>query len=217
MPRDGRSTARIPVSTKTTWKASSPAPTVARRAADKAPAVLDARPGRPLPADPRLPRCGQRHHAACHAAGRADAGRAHPGWRARRTGIRLQRSGHAGDRRRGTWRRAGGDHRRTASAFRREGDDIIVELPVTLQEAVLGATLEVPTIGGPVRLTIPPNSGPARGSGSADGGSQATGHQFVELHPVLPPVRSRNWPSSCGAGSRATAGSACRHGDRVMV
>ena len=28
--------------------------------------------------------------------------------------------------------------------FRREGDDIIVELPVTLQEAVLGTTLEVP-------------------------------------------------------------------------
>ena len=30
---------------------------------------------------------------------------------------------------------------------------------MTLQEAVLGTTLEVPTIKGPVRLTIPPNSG----------------------------------------------------------
>ena len=40
-------------------------------------AVLDARPGRPVPAHARLPRCGQRHHPPRHAAGRADAGRAH--------------------------------------------------------------------------------------------------------------------------------------------
>ena len=70
--------------------------------------------------------------------------------------------------------------------FRREGDDIIVELPVTIQEAVLGATLEVPTIKGKVRLTIPPNSGTGtrlrlRGRGIHQG------HQFVQLHVVLPP------------------------------
>ncbi len=70
--------------------------------------------------------------------------------------------------------------------FRREGDDIIVELPVTVQEAVLGATLEVPTIKGKVRLTIPPNSGTGtrlrlRGRGIHQG------HQFVQLHVVLPP------------------------------
>src|ERR1700712_3259204 len=39
--------------------------------------------------------------------------------------------------------------------FHREGDDIIVDLPVTLQEAVLGASLEVPTVRGAVRLAIP--------------------------------------------------------------
>ena len=70
--------------------------------------------------------------------------------------------------------------------FRREGDDIIVELPVTVQEAVLGTTLEVPTIKGKVRLTIPPNSGTGtrlrlRGRGIHQG------HQFVQLHVVLPP------------------------------
>jgi DnaJ-class molecular chaperone len=42
--------------------------------------------------------------------------------------------------------------------FRREGDDILLDLPVTLKEAVLGARVEVPTIGGPVTLTIPPRS-----------------------------------------------------------
>jgi DnaJ-class molecular chaperone len=71
--------------------------------------------------------------------------------------------------------------------FRREGDNIIVELPVTIQEAVLGATLEVPTIKGKVRLTIPPNSGSGtrlrlRGRGIHHG------HQFVQLHVVLPPA-----------------------------
>ncbi len=71
--------------------------------------------------------------------------------------------------------------------FRREGDDIIIELPVTIQEAVVGATLEVPTIKGKVRLTIPPNSGSGtrlrlRGRGIHEG------HQFVQLHIVLPPT-----------------------------
>jgi DnaJ-class molecular chaperone len=72
--------------------------------------------------------------------------------------------------------------------FRREGDDIIVELPVTLQEAVLGATLEVPTIKGPVRLTIPPNSGAGTRLRLRGRGIEGKGHQFVELHPVLPPA-----------------------------
>jgi DnaJ-class molecular chaperone len=72
--------------------------------------------------------------------------------------------------------------------FRREGDDIIVELPVTLQEAVLGTTLEVPTIKGPVRLTIPPNSGAGTRLRLRGRGIEGKGHQFVELHPVLPPA-----------------------------
>ena len=70
--------------------------------------------------------------------------------------------------------------------FRREGDDIIVELPVTIQEAVLGASLEVPTIKGPVRLTIPPNSGTGTRLRLRGRGIEGKGHQFVELHPVLP-------------------------------
>ena len=72
--------------------------------------------------------------------------------------------------------------------FRREGDDIVVELPVTLQEAVLGASLEVPTIKGPVRLTIPPNSGTGTRLRLRGRGIEGKGHQYVELHPVLPPA-----------------------------
>jgi DnaJ-class molecular chaperone len=43
--------------------------------------------------------------------------------------------------------------------FRREGKDIHLDLPVSLREAVLGTAIEVPTIKGDVRVTIPPGSG----------------------------------------------------------
>ncbi len=70
--------------------------------------------------------------------------------------------------------------------FRRVGDDILIELPVTLQEAVLGTSVEVPTVKGAVRVTIPAGSGHGtklrlRGRG-VNGGSQV-----VELRLVLPP------------------------------
>ncbi|MGZ8283768.1 MAG: J domain-containing protein, partial [Allosphingosinicella sp.] len=42
--------------------------------------------------------------------------------------------------------------------FRREGDHIRLDLPVTLDEAVLGAKVRVPTVDGPVMLSIPKGS-----------------------------------------------------------
>ena len=70
--------------------------------------------------------------------------------------------------------------------FKRQGDDIVIELPVSLREAVVGTTLEVPTISGKVRLTIPPGSGTGtrlrlRGRGIREG------HQYVQLQVVVPP------------------------------
>ena len=69
--------------------------------------------------------------------------------------------------------------------FRRDGNDIVLELPVTLKEAVLGAKVEVPTISGPVTLTIPPHSADGarlrlRGRG-VNGG-----HQIVVLKVLTP-------------------------------
>ncbi len=69
--------------------------------------------------------------------------------------------------------------------FRREGDDIIITLPVSLREAVLGASVEVPTVKGHVKLRIPPASGTGtrlrlKGRGIGEG------HQFVDLTVVLP-------------------------------
>lgn len=42
--------------------------------------------------------------------------------------------------------------------FRVSGHDLYLDLPLAPWEAVLGATAEVPTLGGPVRLKIPPNT-----------------------------------------------------------
>ena len=42
--------------------------------------------------------------------------------------------------------------------FRREGDDLHLELPVAVHEAVLGVRVEVPSLDGPLRLTIPPGT-----------------------------------------------------------
>lgn len=72
--------------------------------------------------------------------------------------------------------------------LRREGDDIVVELPVTISEAVLGASLEVPTIKGNVRLTIPPGSGTGTRLRLRGRGIGANGHQYVELKLVHPPA-----------------------------
>jgi DnaJ-class molecular chaperone len=70
--------------------------------------------------------------------------------------------------------------------FRREGNDIIIELPVAITEARLGGGVHVPTIGGTVNLTIPPlsNSGTRL---RLKGRGIAGGHQYVELKIVLPP------------------------------
>jgi DnaJ-class molecular chaperone len=69
--------------------------------------------------------------------------------------------------------------------FRREGNDVVMDLPVSLKEAVLGATVEVPTIHGRVRLSIPPGSGTGTRL-RLKGRGIGTGHQFVLLRPVLP-------------------------------
>jgi DnaJ-class molecular chaperone len=74
--------------------------------------------------------------------------------------------------------------------FRREGDDVRLALPVTLDEAVRGAKVKVPTVDGPVMLTVAPGSGSGKvlrlkGKGfSKKGGGR--GDQLVTLEIELP-------------------------------
>ncbi|MFO1106684.1 MAG: DnaJ C-terminal domain-containing protein [Amaricoccus sp.] len=75
--------------------------------------------------------------------------------------------------------------------FHRKDDDIHLDLPVTLKEAVLGGRVEVPTISGPVSLTVPAGSNTGkvmrlRDKGVLDPKSGRRGHQFVTLKVVLP-------------------------------
>jgi DnaJ-class molecular chaperone len=69
--------------------------------------------------------------------------------------------------------------------FRRIGDDVVMDLPITLREAVLGASIEVPTIEGKVRLKIPPNSDTGKRMRLAGRGI-AGGNQVVVLKVELP-------------------------------
>ncbi len=74
--------------------------------------------------------------------------------------------------------------------FRREGNDIHVELPVTLQEAVLGTRAQVPTPRGSVTMTIPKHSDTGtrlrlRGRGVAAHGGQPAGDEYVTLTVVI--------------------------------
>jgi DnaJ-class molecular chaperone len=97
--------------------------------------------------------------------------------------------------------------------FVRKGADIHLELPVSLPEAVLGAAIEVPTIDGPVRLTVPAgaNSGHTfrlRGRGVA-GPAGGRGDQYVRLLVMLPERSDpelgaflRRWAQKQGYGVR---------------
>jgi DnaJ-class molecular chaperone len=42
--------------------------------------------------------------------------------------------------------------------FRRRGADVHADLPLTLAEAILGAEIAVPTLGGPVKVKVPPGT-----------------------------------------------------------
>jgi DnaJ-class molecular chaperone len=73
--------------------------------------------------------------------------------------------------------------------FRRDGDDILITLPITLDEAVLGGRVQVPTIDGDVALTIPKGSNGGkvmRLRGRGVRGRDGLGDQLVELRIVVP-------------------------------
>ena len=75
--------------------------------------------------------------------------------------------------------------------WRREGDDILTALPISLSEAVLGSRVEAETLDGPVMLTVPAGASSGRklrlrGRGLAGAGGKR-GDQYVELRIVLPP------------------------------
>lgn len=76
--------------------------------------------------------------------------------------------------------------------FTVDGGDVTLVLPVTPWEAALGASVKVPTLGGAVNLTIPPNAQSGKKLRLKGRGlpGKPPGDQYVLLQIVLPPVDS---------------------------
>jgi DnaJ-class molecular chaperone len=101
--------------------------------------------------------------------------------------------------------------------FKREGADIEVELPVSIDEAVLGAKIKAPTVDGPVTVTVPPGASSGtrlrlRGKGVASKRGKK-GDQYLRLKIVLPEAPDtelsdfiREWAERNPSDARRKAG-----------
>ncbi len=80
--------------------------------------------------------------------------------------------------------------------YKRDEDDIFLEVPLTITEAILGCKKEIPTIHGNVVLTIPANSNNAdrqrlKGKGVHNESNRRTGDMYVILKVVSPSKLNR--------------------------
>ena len=105
--------------------------------------------------------------------------------------LRLKGKGQAGI--------GGGEHGdalveirvRAHSDYERDGDNVHLSLPISIDEAILGAKIEVPTISGTVNLSIPKGTSSGRkfrlrGKGVHNTTTGATGDQIVTVSIILP-------------------------------
>lgn len=108
-------------------------------------------------------------------------------------GTRLRLAGKGGPDRRGG---PAGDlyvvlHVRPHPVFQRQGSDVVMEFPVTLAQAALGAEVEVPTLEGTARLKVAPGTQThtflrLRGKGLPDPEGGGRGDQLVRVIVVTP-------------------------------
>jgi molecular chaperone DnaJ len=75
--------------------------------------------------------------------------------------------------------------------FRREGDDIYVEVPLSFVQAALGADLEVKTLWGAEKLHVPPGTQPGenfrlRGKGMPRMGKRTKGDEVIVVRVIVP-------------------------------
>jgi DnaJ-class molecular chaperone len=73
----------------------------------------------------------------------------------------------------------------------RDGNDLRMDLPITLQEAVIGGKVPVPTLTGTVSLSVPAGSNTGsvlrlKGKGIPAHGGEAAGDMYVKLVVTLP-------------------------------
>ncbi|RLC80547.1 MAG: molecular chaperone DnaJ, partial [Chloroflexi bacterium] len=75
--------------------------------------------------------------------------------------------------------------------FRREGNDIYLELPINIVQAALGDEVEIPTLDGPEKFVIPPGTQPGqsfrlRGKGIPKLHRNGRGDMYVTIKVVIP-------------------------------
>ena len=80
-------------------------------------------------------------------------------------------------------------HYELPEGVRAEGDNLVIDLPITILEAVKGGPVEVPTPDGPVRLKVPAGVTGGQRLRIKDRGlphKGGRGHLYVVLRPTLP-------------------------------
>lgn len=80
--------------------------------------------------------------------------------------------------------------------LKREGDDLHMEVPVTVKEAVAGGIITIPTVDGPVKLKVPPRSQNGRilrlkGKGAPNPKTKRRGDLLVKLVVKVPETDNR--------------------------
>lgn len=83
-------------------------------------------------------------------------------------------------------------HVRPHPYFRREGQDVHMDLNISLTEAIFGAKVQTATVDGPVSLTIPPGSNTGKVMRLKGKGVGGQGDQFVRLLVVLPETNDKH-------------------------
>ena len=88
-------------------------------------------------------------------------------------------------------------HVRKHPIFEREDNDIYLDMPITITDAVLGGKIEVPTLYGTVKVSVPAGSLSGnklrlKGKGVADVNNGRKGDMYIVLNVITPKKLSRD-------------------------
>ncbi len=80
--------------------------------------------------------------------------------------------------------------------LRRDGDDLFMEVPITVGEAVKGASIEIPTVDGPIKVRVPPGSQSGqtlrlKGKGAMNMKTKTRGELMVKLIVKVPQTEDK--------------------------